>query len=1392
MRFSFSRRLSILGLCALAGALGLVFPESRAQKSKGPAPRAAADFARFAPKVATRWDEHDLFVESDGMPDHELMVGIRAWQQQVPLPQPYRGANAWQFPLAPVPAEEPLSARSHFFRGAIAIAVDGVPIFNPIKNDGRTDTFLAGELDLFGGHSGRADDYHYHVAPVFLNGGDPKRPVAYALDGYPIYGYTETDGSPARSLDAFNGHEDAQLGYHYHATKTYPYLNGGFHGQVVEREGQVDPQPHAHPVREATSPLPGARVTTFTPGKDGRSWTLEYELQGKTGRVAYSIADDGSYRFVFTDPGGAKREQIYRPGEAREGTQREPREQARADEGARKPWIEQHLAELDGDGDGKLARAELDADVQRTFDGYDRDRDGRISAEERDGGAVRSSLGGFVREHWSELDADADGALTRAELAALAHSMFEKADRDGDGSVTAEEPAARGPRGQGQGPGRGRRAQDAPAGGFRPEVPEHPFDVVLGRPTQESITVSVRTSAAAEGRLEYGPRGKPLAQRTDTRSFEAGAPQEWTLTKLARNSEYAYRFVWRAKGEGAFREGETCSFRTARPTGREFRFVVQADSHLDEGTDPALYARTLQHEAADAPDFVVDLGDTFMTDKFRGDFREAAALYEAQRWYLGQVARSAPLFLVLGNHDGETRWRDPGAADDMPHWSNALRTKLFPCPAPDGFYAGNARKDELNGLLRDYYAFEWGDALLVALDPFLATRGGGREAQDGWRWTLGAEQYRWLATTLAQSRARWKFVFTHHLVGGSDRNARGGAEAARLFEWGGRDADGREAFDQQRAGWELPIHALLKKHGVAAVFHGHDHFYARQELDGIVYQLVPQPSHPGTDARRMASEYGYAAGEFLASPGHLRVHVTPDAAEVEYVRSALDGKDDGTVAARYVLGAKAATEAAPAAPTTGQEPPRAPREERPRARAKETLAGPESGLSVILGRPTATSITASVLSERALEACLEYHVDGRPAQRTPVVPCAAGTPVELELGGLAADARCGYRLLSRAPGTQEFARGEERFFHTQRAPGSAFRFALQGDSHPERAGKMFDAALYERTLSSVAAEAPDFYLTLGDDFSIERLLERGSPDATAVDAVYAQQRGFLGLVGRSAPLFLVNGNHEQAARYLLDGSAASPAVLAGSARTRYFPLPAPGAFYGGDEEEVEHLGLLRDYYSWTWGDALFVVLDPYWHSESAVDTEAGARRAGKTKGGARRDLWAVTLGEAQYRWLERTLAQSRARWKFVFAHHVLGTGRGGIECADSCEWGGRDPRGDASFAEKRPGWSAPIHALFVKHGVSIFFQGHDHLFAHQLKDGVVYQSTPNPADPSYTAFNADAYRSGDVLPNSGFLRVSVAPEEVRVDYLRSWLPQDESAEQRSGSTAFSYSLRAPR
>ncbi len=271
-------------------------------------------FAPFVQKkeVSVRRDNTYFYVESKGFPNHPMMVGIRAWQQQVPLPQPYQGENAWRIPIQPVPAKEPAMAKDRFLRGAIALAVNGVPIFNPFNNRGE-DAYLIGELDEYGGHCGRADDYHYHIAPVHLEKQIGKGAViAYALDGYPIYGYTEPDGSKPVGLDKLNGHRDAQGNYHYHASPTYPYLNGGFYGEVVEREGQVDPQPRAQGVREALPPLRGARIVGFV-AVQPNSYRLTYDIDGRQGKVEYTLNANGSVAFTFTDPNGQTQSELATP-----------------------------------------------------------------------------------------------------------------------------------------------------------------------------------------------------------------------------------------------------------------------------------------------------------------------------------------------------------------------------------------------------------------------------------------------------------------------------------------------------------------------------------------------------------------------------------------------------------------------------------------------------------------------------------------------------------------------------------------------------------------------------------------------------------------------------------------------------------------------------------------------------------------------------------------------------------------------------------------------------------------------------------------------------------------------------------------------------------------------
>ena len=416
---------------------------------------------------------------------------------------------------------------------------------------------------------------------------------------------------------------------------------------------------------------------------------------------------------------------------------------------------------------------------------------------------------------------------------------------------------------------------------FQTDVPDHPVDVILARPTDNTMTLSALFYADARFYIAYGERPGKLTARTELRRCQAGQPVEVVIDSLKTDTQYHYELREAGSDEVAARG----MFHTQRPPGSDFIFTVQADSHLDEGANAELYARTLTSTLADQPDFHVDLGDTFMVDKYRDDYHASAKQYLAQRYYFGLLCHSAPLFLVLGNHDGECGWRGRRGANDMAAWSNQMRKKYFPNPQPDGIYSGNEIQHEDLGLLEDYYAWKWGDALFVVLDPYWYTTQKSRQSHDGWAWTLGQTQYRWLRRTLEGRRARFKFVFIHHLVGGGDRNARGGVEVAKYYEWGGRGPDGSDDFAAQRPGWAKPIHELLRANDVNVVFHGHDHFFAKQKLDGIIYQLVPQPGHPRSNATRMAREYGYVSGDFVDGSGHLRVTVSESKVTIDFMRT---------------------------------------------------------------------------------------------------------------------------------------------------------------------------------------------------------------------------------------------------------------------------------------------------------------------------------------------------------------------------------------------------------------------------------------------------------------------------------------------------------------------------
>jgi len=266
-------------------------------------------FASFKPNVNTYSTSTYFYIESKGIPTtHTMMVGIsnHGWQQQVPLPKCYIGASAWPVPINPVIAATPVAVNaSHFTKGAIAIAVNGVPIFNPYTNTG-VDALLDGQLDTYGGHCGRGDDYHYHTAPLHLYGvQSPTLPIAFALDGFAVYGSVEPDGNAMIALDVNHGHYRNGV-YHYHGSVAAPYMIGSMVGVVTEdASNQIIPQPQGNPVRtENWGPLTGALITSCLPNGTNNGYNVAYTLNGTAGYATNYSWLGTIYTYSYVTPAG--------------------------------------------------------------------------------------------------------------------------------------------------------------------------------------------------------------------------------------------------------------------------------------------------------------------------------------------------------------------------------------------------------------------------------------------------------------------------------------------------------------------------------------------------------------------------------------------------------------------------------------------------------------------------------------------------------------------------------------------------------------------------------------------------------------------------------------------------------------------------------------------------------------------------------------------------------------------------------------------------------------------------------------------------------------------------------------------------------------------------------
>jgi hypothetical protein len=188
-------------------------------------------------EVRLRHEPGFLVIESQGWPNHPTATFPNSGNPNTIRVQEF----TFRLPLEPRTAAE----ITRLPMGPIGVALNGVVFFNPFEQGGMNAVEGYSEvwLDSCCGHPQQTGVYHYHKYPTcvkspFPDDGTRHSPViGFAFDGFPIHGPYEADGLMAkdlegdRALDACNGHEDPERGYHYHVTPgRFPYVIGGYRG----------------------------------------------------------------------------------------------------------------------------------------------------------------------------------------------------------------------------------------------------------------------------------------------------------------------------------------------------------------------------------------------------------------------------------------------------------------------------------------------------------------------------------------------------------------------------------------------------------------------------------------------------------------------------------------------------------------------------------------------------------------------------------------------------------------------------------------------------------------------------------------------------------------------------------------------------------------------------------------------------------------------------------------------------------------------------------------------------------------------------------------------------------------------------------------------------------
>jgi len=489
-------------------------------------------------------------------------------------------------------------------------------------------------------------------------------------------------------------------------------------------------------------------------------------------------------------------------------------------------------------------------------------------------------------------------------------------------------------------------ADDPPVAGQRgvtgPEADYFSALGMIGRVTGShavlNLVTSANLSATVQARVRWAKQPAALPTSPNV-SPVALADRPWAtlglkITGLQPNRKYFYQVQYETSDDPGVWVNVPCigEFYSQKTSGESFSFCLVADAHWGHAwqvqpgspqrwTGEQCLRRILEDRDFD---FCVDLGDSPYPLTIRSAV-EALNRYADWRAIMAGITARMPVFLVLGNHEQEAGffqrgtdhppqylWNHLSATQYQQKWATEARLRFVPNPrgdtypqggegppqydSADDWHAGtDPWNDGTRSHIQNFYAWTWGDALFVVLDPFRYTRVGSCTVPNSpSQWTLGPTQMRWLHDVLAASDARWKFILAHHLVGGGLINIYG-----QSIQDGGNDwAYGRgSGIEADRPGTEQAIiHRLALQHGVQFFVYAHDHAFCHSVNDGVHYICCGRPTflNEWWRGEGMRESYGNLLVQGQDKPwtrmlysvlGYAKFYVTPDLVTMEWIRT---------------------------------------------------------------------------------------------------------------------------------------------------------------------------------------------------------------------------------------------------------------------------------------------------------------------------------------------------------------------------------------------------------------------------------------------------------------------------------------------------------------------------